>query len=297
VRSSADARFPSATHPLRLNALAVFLALGSAITWGVADFSGGLLSRRLPTLTVTAVSQLAGFVALLVALALRGGVLDHRSFELGILAGLGGGAGLAAFYKALSLGTMSIVSPLAACGALLPFTISLATGERPTALALGGAGLALAGAVAVSLPEQRSQVPERVRAVALALVAAIALGLFTYFLGLGSREGSPLSTLVGARVGSLAVLGALAIAAREPLATGRRLIVPVVAVGLCDVSANALFALASGHGLLSLVSVLGSLYPIVTVLAARVLLGERLSRGQMAAVGVALVGVCALAGS
>jgi len=297
VRSSADARSPSAKRPLRLNALAVFLALGSAITWGVADFSGGLLSRRLPTLTVTAVSQLAGFVALLVAFALHGGVLDHRSFELGILAGLGGGAGLAAFYKALSLGTMSIVSPLAACGALLPFTISLATGERPTALALGGAALALAGAVAVSLPEHRSQVPERVRAVALALGAAIALGLFTYFLGLGSREGSPLSTLVGARVGSLAVLGALAIAAREPLAVGRRLIVPVVAVGLCDVSANALFALASGHGLLSLVSVLGSLYPIVTVLAARVLLGERLSRAQLAAVGVALVGVCALAGS
>ncbi len=280
-----------------LNALAVLLALGSALSWGVADFSGGLLSRRLPTLTVTAVSQLAGFVALLVAFALHGGVLDRRSFELGLLAGLGGGSGLAALYQALSLGTMSIVSPLAACGALVPFTVSLATGERPSPIALAGAALALVGAVAVSLPEQRSQVPERVRAVALALAAAITLGLFTYFLGLGSREGSPLSTLVGARVGSLAVLGALAIAARQPLAIGRRMIVPVAAVGLCDVTANALFGFASGHGLLALVAVLASLYPIVTVLAARVLLGERLSRGQMAAVAVALVGVCALAGS
>jgi drug/metabolite transporter (DMT)-like permease len=192
---------------------------------------------------------------------------------------------------------MSIVSPLAACGALVPFSISLATGERPTALALAGAGLALVGAVAVSLPEHRSEVPDRVRAVVLAVAAAVALGLFTYFLGLGSREGSPLSTLLGARFGSLAVLGALLLIAREPLALSRRMVVPVAAVGLCDVSANALFALASGHGLLSLVSVLGSLYPIVTVLAARAFLGERLSGVQMAAVGVALVGVCALGSS
>ena len=147
---------------------------------------------------------------------------------LGLLAGLGGGAGLAAFYRALSLGTMSIVSPLAACGAVVPFAISIATGERPATLAVAGAVLALGGAVLASLEEHRSEVPERSRAIALALLAAVALGLFTYFLGLGSREGSPLSTLVGARVGSLALLararasagasrcGSAPVAARSP---------------------------------------------------------------------------------
>ena len=116
-----------------MSAAAVLLALASAATWGIADFSGGLVSRRLPTLPVTVISQAAGFAALLAALAIAGGGLDGRSFGIGILAGLGGGAGLAAFYKALSLGTMSIVSPLVACGALVPFAISIATGERPGA--------------------------------------------------------------------------------------------------------------------------------------------------------------------
>lgn len=273
------------------------LALGSSLAWGTADFSGGFLARRLPTLTVTVVSQLAGLVALLAVFALRGATLDHRSFGLGVLAGIGGGAGLAAFYKALSLGTMSVVSPLAACGALVPFTIALARGERPSDLALAGAGLALLGAITVSLPERRSRVPERASAVLLALAAAVALGCFVYFLGLGSREGSPLSALLGARAGSLAVLLGLTLAARERIRVTGGLLLPVLAVGLCDTGANALFALASGRGLLALVSVLGSLYPVVTVLLARALLGERLSRGQLAAVAVALAGVCALAAS
>jgi drug/metabolite transporter (DMT)-like permease len=296
VRSSGDAA-PPYRSDRPLSTLAVTLALASALTWGIADFSGGLLSRRLPTLTVTLVSQSAGFVALLGAWAARGGALDRRSFLLGLIAGVGGGVGLATFYKALSLGTMSIVSPLAACGALVPFTIALATGERPGGLALAGAGLALVGAVAVSTPERRSHVPARTRAVWLAVGSAVALGLFTYFLGLGSREGSALSTLLGARTGSLTALVLIALAARERPRIPRRWVGPVAAVGLCDVGANALFALASGKGLLSLVSVLGSLYPVVTVVLAHVFLGERLSRVQLAAVGLALAGVCALAGS
>lgn len=243
---------------------------------------------------MTVISQAAGFAALLVVLALDGGGIDRRSFLLGILAGIGGGSGLAAFYKALSLGTMSIVSPIAACGAVVPFGISLATGERPSSLSLAGAALALGGAVLASSEERRSAVPDRARAVALAVAAAAALGLFTYFLGLGSREGSPLSTLVGARVGSLSFLLLLALSQRERLGIGRRWAVPVMAIGLCDVSANALFALASGHGLLSLVSVLGSLYPVMTVALAYVLLRERLTPLQVGGVVVALAGVAAL---
>jgi drug/metabolite transporter (DMT)-like permease len=277
-----------------LGALALVLALGSSVVWGVADFSGGSLTRRLPTLPVTVISQGAGFVALLVAVAIRGEI-GSRSFLLGLLAGLGGGAGLASFYRALSIGTMSVVSPVAACGAVVPFAIAIATGERPSHLAVAGAVVALGGAVLASVDERRSDSPERARAVALAAVAAVALGLFVYFLGLGSREGDALSTLVGARVGSLAFLVVACAVRRTPMRVPRASLAAVAAVGLADVSANALFAFASGHGLLSLVSVLGSLYPVVTVLLAHVLLGERLTRPQRFGVLVALAGVAAIA--
>ncbi len=160
---------------------------------------------------MTVVSQAAGFVVLLVAVAIRGSIGWH-SFALGLLAGVGGGAGLAAFYRALSLGTMSVVSPVAACGAVVPFAIALATGERPSVIALAGAAAALGGAVLASLEERHGDSPERARAIALAVVAAVALGLFVYFLGLGSRDGDALSTLTGARVASLALLVTLALA-------------------------------------------------------------------------------------
>ncbi len=224
------------------------------------------------------------------------GDVGERSFLLGCLAGIGGGAGLAAFYRALALGTMSVVSPLVACGAVVPFAIAIATGERPSALALCGAVAALAGAVLASVEERRAESPDRARAVVLALAAAVALGLFVYFLGLGSREGDPLSTLLGARVGSLSFLAVAALALRAPLHIARTSVAAVAAVGLADVTANGLFAFASRHGLLSLVAVLGSLYPIVTVLLAHIVLGERLTRSQQIGIAVALTGVAAIAG-
>jgi drug/metabolite transporter (DMT)-like permease len=276
-----------------VNLAALFLALASSVVWGTADFSGGALTKRLPAFAVTIVSQSAGFVVLIVAVGVRG-ELGTRSLLLGMLAGLGGGAGLAAFYRALSLGTMSVVSPVAACGAAVPFVISIVTGERPSALAIGGAVVALGGAVLASVEERRADSPQRSQAIVLALVAAIALGLFIYFLGLGSREGDALSTLFGARIGSLGLLVLLAGSRRSSLRVPRALLPAVAAVGIADVSANALFAFASGHGLLSLVSVLGSLYPVMTVLLAHVLLGERLTRAQKLGVVAALAGVSAI---
>lgn len=245
---------------------------------------------------MTLVSQSAGFVVLIAAVAVRGEV-GGRSFALGILGGVGGGIGLAAFYRALSLGTMSIVSPIAACGAVVPVVIALATGERPAPLALAGAAAALTGAVLASVEERRGESPERARAVVLAVAAALALGVFVYFLGLGSRQGDALSTLFGARVGSLSALVVLALALRAPVRIGRSSLPAVAAVGLADVSANALFAVASSRGLLALVAVLGSLYPVVTVILAHMLLGERLTRTQKAGIGIALAGVVAIAGA
>jgi drug/metabolite transporter (DMT)-like permease len=274
--------------------LGLLLALASSLVWGAADFSGGSLTRRLPTFAVTVISQAAGFVLLLVAIGVRGEV-GGRSLALGLLAGVGGGVGLAAFYRALSLGTMSVVSPLVACGAVVPFTIALATGERPAVVAVVGAAAALGGAVLASVEERRAESRERGQAILLAVAAALALGLFVYFLGLGSREGDALSTLVGARIGSLSFLVLATAVTRAPVRIPRRALLPVAAVGIADVTANVLFAYASGHGLLALVAVLGSLYPIVTVLLAHLVLGERLTAAQKAGVAVALAGVCAIA--
>jgi drug/metabolite transporter (DMT)-like permease len=274
---------------------AIPLALGSAIAWGCADFLGGLLSRRVAVAAVTVWSQAAGFVALFIWLAAGGFHLDARAFGIGALAGLGGGIGLAAFYKALAVGTMSIVSPLAACGAIIPFGIALATGERPSALAVGGALVALVGAVLASAEEHGSGDPGRRQGALLAIVAAVALGLFIYSLGLAGDEGDTLSALFGARVGSLSILLSAALLTGAHLRIARRDLAAAVTLGLIDTGANALFVLASARGYLSIVSVLGSLYPVVTVLAAHVILTERISWPQRAGVALALGGVALVA--
>ena len=192
---------------------------------------------------------------------------------------------------------MSVVSPLVACGAVVPFAIAIATGERPSALATRAA----------RSPRSAARCSHRSRSVAPTRRSArgpccshssprLALGLFVYFLGLGSREGDALSTLVGARVGSLASpRRRRACASRRRSASPRASLVASPRSALADVAANALFAFASGHGLLALVAVLGSLYPVVTVLLAHLLLGERLTRPQQLGIAVALAGVAAIA--
>jgi drug/metabolite transporter (DMT)-like permease len=274
---------------------AIAFALGSALAWGCADLFGGLLTRRVAVAAVTVFSQGAGFVALLVWLAVDGFQLDGRAFGLGALAGLGGGIGLAAYYKALAVGTMSIVAPIAACGAVLPFGIALATGERPSGLALGGAVVALAGAVLASAEEHRSDDPGRRRGALLAIAAAVALGLFIYFLGLAGQHGDTLSALFGARVGSLSLLLVAVLLTGSSLRVSRRSLAAAAMIGLIDTGANTMFVLASERGYLSIVSVLASLYPIVPVVAGHAFLGERTSWPQRAGVALALAGVAAVA--
>ncbi len=276
---------------------AIALALGSSLVWGCADFMGGFFTRRLPLAAVTVVSQAAGFAVLLGWLAGTGLTLDGRATALGMLAGIAGAVGLAAFYRALALGTMSIVSPVVACGALVPFALALATGERPSGLVIAGAVGALAGAVLASVEEHRAGEPGRRRGALLALVAALAIGLFIYFLGLAGRDGATLSALVGARIGSLTLLLATVAVTGASLRIDRGSLPAVATLGVLDTTANCLFVLASARGYLSIVSVLGSLYPIVTVLAAHVLLGERISRVQLGGVALALAGVSVVAGA
>lgn len=273
---------------------AVLLALASSITWGVADFSGGMLTRRLPLATVTVGSQAAGFVLLLVLLAFSPGLSWHSTW-LGAIGGLGGGAGLACFYAALARGTMSIVSPITACSAIVPVALALGAGERPSSLALAGCGIAVGGAVLASVEERSSNERGRSDAIVLAVAAALAIGVFLYFLGRGSQSGSALSTLVGARIGSLTLLAVWAVATGSALKPTGRSAAPIALVGLADVAANALFVVASQHGLIAVVSVLGSMFPIATVALAHLVLHERISRVQRAGVAIASIGVAIVA--
>jgi drug/metabolite transporter (DMT)-like permease len=270
---------------------AILLALASSITWGTADFMGGIASRRLPVSAVTVWSQVAGFVGLLVVFAAAGGGLATHAVAYGLAAGVGGGLGLAVFYRALALGTMSIVSPIAACGAILPVALALIRGERPATIALAGTVVALVGAVLASVDEHASGSEDTRRSVVLAVAAAIALGLFLYFLGRAGSGGETLSALVGARIGSLVALTSWVAVTRSPLRIARRSLLFVGAVGLVDVTANGLFVLASSRGLLSIVSVLGSLYPVTTLVLAHRVLHERLSHVQKAGIALAITGV------
>jgi drug/metabolite transporter (DMT)-like permease len=280
--------------------LGVPLGLGSGLCWGTADFFGGIQSRRLPALSVVVWSQAAGALALGVALAVQGRPPTPSGFAWGLAAGAGSGFALLLFYRGLAEGAMSVVAPIAACGAVVPVLVAPLRGERPSALAVPGIVAAVAGVVLVS----RSPYPRQhlggqpARVLALALGAALGFGLYFVFVDAGTATAgaSPLWVVAGGRASSLLVLVAIALAGRRAEAAwpGRR-IVPVALVGIADTGANLLFALAATSGNLAVVGVLGSLYPVATVVLARWLLRERLSAGQNAGVLLALTGVGLLA--
>jgi len=269
--------------------LAVVLALASSVVWGTSDFLGGIYTRRLTLAPVLVVSQLAGLVLLGVATGLTG-QLDTYAFGVGLVAGVFGAVGIAAFYRALATGTISIVSPVSACGAIVPVGLALAQGERPGALALAGCAIALAGAVLASVHEFTGA-PAARSSVILAGTAALGIGGFLYFIAHAVRGGHTLPALFGSRTASLSLPLVGVLATRSSVRMPSRQIPAVAGIGLLDVGANALFAAAATRGYLSIVSVLGSEYPVVTVILAQKLLGERVSRPQAAGIALALIGV------
>jgi drug/metabolite transporter (DMT)-like permease len=275
--------------------LGVVLALGAAASWGSADFLGGVSTKRLPILTVSAVSQFAGllFTGALVLIA-GASMPDERTLWLGVAAGVLGTIGLAALYSGLAIGPMGVVAPLAAMSGLVPLAVGLAQGERPEPIQLLGVALALAGVVLAARHRDEAGARVHVRAVVLAIVAAVALGLLIVLLD-EAGETSPEWAVLMVRVGALSVLAFALIARRPSFSMDRGQLGTLVAVGVLDNGANLLFVLASQRGLLSLIAVLASLYPVTTVLLARVSLHERLSRVQIVGVVAALAGVALIA--
>jgi drug/metabolite transporter (DMT)-like permease len=272
----------------------VLLALLSSLLWGTADFWGGTAAKRLHALVVVGVSQA---IALLVLVPLALGFGEHvEHFWAGPAAGVTGLVGLSAFYAALAEGTMGVIAPIAASGALVPVIVGLARGESPSALQVTGIAVALLGVVLASGPELSGGASAR--PLALAVLSAVCFGFVAVFVAEGSKggDGAFVANLLVMRCTSVAVLLFLAAAAlRQPLGVERRDAPILVGTGLGDVAANAAFAVASRSGLLSVVAVLGSLYPVVTVLLARQFHHERLRGIQVAGVVGTLGGVALLA--
>jgi drug/metabolite transporter (DMT)-like permease len=269
--------------------LAIGLALGASLSWGLGDFLGGLKSRSLHVLAVLALSQAAGFGAVLVWLALAGDAFPGwTAVAWAAAAGAGGCLGLAALYRGMAVGAMGIVAPISAVAAAIPFTVGVASGERPGALQVAGIALALLG-VALASREPRADGGGRAAGAGLALVAALGFGLYFVFLDRAADASVPYAVSTARGVSSLLAIAA-ALAVGVSLRPGLRHVPVLVAVGLCDVGANVLFGLASTRGFLSVVSVLSSLYPIVTVGLAAFLLHERIAPAQRLGVAGALAG-------
>lgn len=274
--------------------MAALLALCGAASWGVGDFLGGLAARRLAVVTVLAISQaigLAGVVAWV--------VLAREPFPgVGELlpaaaAGVAGLAGLAALYRGLAVGAMAIVAPISAASPLVPLTVDAARGTTPSSLQLLGIALVLTGIVTLSL-EPSSGSGQRIAAGAgLAVLAALGFGAFVVGIDAGADESAPWA-VVAARSTAVTIALAAVLLTSASLRTPGRLLPVLVAIGVFDTAANVLVAIATTKGAAGIVAVLSALYPVVTVVLARVVLSERISAvrrsgGVLALAGAALV--------
>lgn len=275
--------------------IAALLATLSSAIWGTADFYGGLAARRWPAVAVVGCTQTAGLLSVLCTAVLFGHFGGPRGWIVwAVIAGSVGAVGLVTFYVALSVGTMGVVSPLAALGAVVPVIGGLLNGDRPSALQYVGMAFGLAGAVTASGPELRGVSRVGARSVGLAALAGLCFGVALLGIQRGAQT-NPLMTLVGMRAVSVAFFVVVAVAKRS-VGGIRPADLPVLAlIGIGDAGANLLYSIASGEGMTSTVAVLGALYPVATVLLAAMFLKEWMKPVQRVGVALALAGVVLLA--
>ncbi|MFD5139292.1 EamA family transporter [Streptomyces sp. NPDC058378] len=286
--------------------MTALFALATSLMWGLADFGGGLLTRRMPALTVVVASQCIAAVLLgTVVLATGGWSEAGPRLWFAVAAGAVGPVAMLSFYKALALGPMGVVSPLGSLGVAVPVGVGLLVGERPGLPQFAGVAVAVAGIVLAGGPQLRGAPVQR-QAVVLTLLAAFGFGAVMALISEASTTVTGLFlALFVQRVTNIAVGGtALYVSVRRggsalPEEGGIgvvRAALPALAfVGLADVAANGTYALAAQHGPVTVAAVLASTYPVVTALAARGVLGERLRGVQAAGAGLALLGTLLLA--
>ncbi|MCT4353630.1 DMT family transporter [Streptomyces sp. Je 1-79] len=286
--------------------MTALFALATALLWGLADFGGGLLTRRMPALTVVVASQTVA-VLVLGAIVIATGAWTEAGPDLwyAVAAGVVGPVAMLAFYKALALGPMGVVSPLGSLGVVVPVSVGLLVGDRPGLLQFAGIGVAVLGILLAGGPELRGAPVQR-QAVLLTLVAAFGFGSVMALIAEASSTMTGLFlALFVQRVTNVAVGGgALYVSVKRggralPEGGGLNVVwaaLPALAfVGLADVAANGTYSIAAQNGPVTVAAVLANLYPVVTALAARGVLKERLRAIQAAGAGLALVGTVLLA--
>ncbi|HTV74970.1 MAG TPA: DMT family transporter [Candidatus Acidoferrales bacterium] len=275
--------------------MAIVLALAAAMTYGAADFLGGAASRRASTATVVIVSQLAGLVVLLAALPFFGGRLSRADLILGVACGLCGAFAITTLYAALATGRMGIVSPITAVvAAALPVLVGLGLGERPTLAAQAGVALALVAVVLVSTNDRTGRFSLGEPGIKLALVSGLGMGALFVLLSRSTHD-SGLWFLVPMRVTSLLVMFAWSLVRAQLRRPQREVLATMLFAGIVDMAANVIYVLATRAGMLIIVAVITALYPAATVLLARAVLKERLTRLQWGGVAGAAAAVVLIA--
>jgi drug/metabolite transporter (DMT)-like permease len=269
--------------------MAALLALVSSLMWGTADFLGGVTSRRLPPLAVYGLSQAVGFVVLVIAATVTWSWDANPGFwPWAILSSLLGLGGMIAFYAALSIGPMGIVSPLVSLSVIIPVSFGLIRGDVPGGVQVLGILAAVIGILLASGPELSGA--ESARPLIYAGIAAIGFGGMYLTMAEGSRY-SPLMTMTGMRITTVAMFIVILAVTRTLGGAKGRDALPLATVGVLDAGANVAYGVATTMGLLATTAVLGSLYPVVTALLAAVFLHERLRAVQYVGVAVAITGV------
>jgi uncharacterized membrane protein len=269
---------------------ALVLALGASLSWGLADFFGPLKGRTLGTLRVLFVAEAIGAVAIALAVLIRWQAPADWRVLLAIPAALSGTLGLFAYYRGMAVGAMSVVAPIAGVSAAVPVVVGLATGDRPSSWQIVGMLLALAGVGLASREHQEGGGRRMAAGVGLALLAAVGFGGYFVPMHAAGHADFWWASLIF-RVTALGLVAVPVLARRTRVSLGARDFAIVGAVGIGDMLGNFLFAASSRGGLVSVTSVLASLYPLVTVVLARVVLKERIDRSQEVGVFATLAGV------
>jgi drug/metabolite transporter (DMT)-like permease len=267
---------------------AAALALAAAASWGVGDFLGGLKSRSLRPVAILIVAQPIGGTLLGIWVAIRGQGPPGSAVLWACLASVFGTVGLVAFYRGMAAGALSIVAPIAGAGASIPVIWGLANGDHPSFYQELGFVAALAGVVLASFERQRGAA-QLAAGVGWAVIAMLAFG--GYYIPMhAASQGDFLWAAFVFRLSSLTLIASAWLTFRPPPA--RRADLPVLAsIGVLDTGGNVFFAASSTRGLVSVVSILASLYPVVTVLLARAVLRERVHRSQELGIVLALAGI------
>lgn len=266
----------------------IALALGASLTWGVSDFFGPLKGRTLGALRVLVYVQLGGLTAIALIVAIRGKGPADPAVLFAVPAAISGTLGFYAYYRGMAVGAMSIVAPIAGISAAIPVVVGIISGDRPSLWQWLGIAAALGGVFLASREPGRSG---RVAAgVGLALLAAIGFGGYFPPMHAAGNADFWWASLIFRMTSTSVILAAVAI--RRPSLAVAPIQVPLIAlIGVGDMLGNFFFAAASTSGLVSITSVLASLYPIVTVLLARLVLKERVARSQEAGIVLTLAGV------